>query len=31
VWNQNLIDIELETLAVDRSVDEPRCIDAIMA
>jgi hypothetical protein len=28
--DENLIDIELETLAIDRFVDKPWCIDAIM-
>ena len=31
VGDENLLDIELEALAVDRSVDEPGRIDAIVA
>lgn len=30
-WDENLVDIELETLAVDRSVDQPWCIDTVVA
>lgn len=30
-WGENLVDIELETLAVDRSVDQPWCIDTVVA
>jgi len=28
--NEYLVDIELETLAVDRSIDEPWCLDAVV-
>ena len=30
-WDKNLIDIELEALAVDRSVDQPWCFDTVVA
>jgi hypothetical protein len=30
-WDEDLVDVEAEGLAVDRAVDQPRCGEAIMA